>query len=44
MKDKIINAILRFIIKHKRLDRALSKHKWYTELLYKQAQKIIRNI
>lgn len=43
MKDKIINVILRFIIRHKRLDLIFSKHKWYTELLYEQAQKIIGN-
>lgn len=44
MKDKIINAILKFIIRHKRLDQALSKHKWYTELLYEQTLKTIRKI
>ena len=43
MKDKIINVILRFIIRYKRLDLILSKHKWYTELLCEQAQKILRN-
>lgn len=43
MKDKIINAILRFIISHKRLHLILLKYKWYTELLYTQAQKIIGN-
>ena len=43
MKDKIINRILVYISEHKRLDRILSKYKWYTELLYEQAQKIIGN-
>ena len=43
MKDKIINSILRIIIRHKKLHLILSKHEWYTELLYEQAQKIIGN-
>lgn len=43
MKDKIINGILRFIIKHNRLNQILSKYKWYIELIYEQAQKIIGN-
>lgn len=43
MKDKIINAILRFIIEHKKLHSILLKHEWYTKLLYEQAQKIIGN-
>lgn len=43
MKDKIINGILRYIIKHKRLDQILSKYKWYTDLLYRQVQKILGN-
>ena len=43
MKDKIVNVILRFTIRHKRLYQILLKHKWYTELLHEQAQKIIGN-
>ena len=43
MKDKIINSILRFIIRHKTLYKIFSKYKWYNNLMYEQAQKIIGN-
>jgi hypothetical protein len=41
MKDKIINSLLRFCFRYRKIDKALSKHKWYKDLIQKQARKII---
>ena len=40
---KRIRSILRFIIRHKRLDAFFSKHSWFKKLLYEEAQAVIGN-
>lgn len=40
---KIIRNILRFIIKHKRLNIVFSKWKWFNHLCYEEAQAVIGN-
>ena len=40
---KIIRSILRFIIKHKKLERFFSKFKWFNHLVYEEAQAVIGN-
>lgn len=41
MLDKIINNLLRFCFRHRKIDKALSKYNWYRGLIQKQARKIV---
>ena len=43
MIHKIIRSVLRFIINHKRLHKVFEKYKWFNELVYDEAQRIIGN-
>ena len=43
MVHKIIVKILAFIINHKRLYRTFVKYKWFKDLMYDEAQRIIGN-
>jgi len=38
-----IRSILRFIIRHKRLDAFFSKCDWFKKLIYEEAQAVIGN-
>jgi len=42
-RDKIINDILRFIIRNEKLYKVFTKYKWFNDIVYEQAQKIIGN-
>lgn len=43
MIHKIIRSVLRFIIHHKRLCKTLEKYKWFNDLVYDEAQRILGN-
>lgn len=40
---KIIRNILRFIIRHKKLYKIFTKRKWFNDLIYDEAQRILGN-
>ena len=40
---KIIRSVLRFILHHKRVYKVFEKYKWFNELMYDEAQRIIGN-
>lgn len=40
---KAIRSVLRFIIRHKKLDAFFSKYDWFRRLIYEEAQAVIGN-
>ena len=40
---KYIQGILRFIIRHRKIDQIFSKWKWFRNLCYEEAQEIVGN-
>lgn len=40
---RFIRTVLRFIIRHNRIDRVFSKWKWFNHLRYEEAQAVIGN-
>ena len=40
---RFIRSILRFIIRHKKINRVFSKWKWFNHLCYEEAQAVIGN-
>ncbi len=40
---KIIRNILRFIIRHNKLCNIFTKRKWFNDLLYEEAQRVLDN-
>lgn len=40
---KAIRSVLRFIIRHKRLDAFFGKYNWFRKLIYEEAQAVIGN-
>ena len=43
MIHKAIRIVLRFIIEHKRLYKWFEKYKWFNDLVYDEAQRVIGN-
>lgn len=43
MKDKLIIKFLLFVINNERLYKIFTQYKWFNDLMYEQAQKIIGN-